>query len=88
MLTTVSTMPTLGAADSDISVIGPSNVHSVTDDLGASSGCFSAVDHRPPPIGRFLFLTDSIRNTSFISASFCGIAAARSLAWLQSSFRL
>ena len=36
--------------------------------------------HKPPPIGKPLFLVSSIRNTSFMSASFAGIFSARSLA--------
>ncbi len=80
--------PSLGAADSGMRVMGPSNVHSVSDDAGASSGWNIAVDHMPPPMGRFLFFVDSSRKSAFISSSFCGFAAARSFAWLQSSSML
>ena len=73
MLTMLLILPSLGAAGSGIRVMGPSKVHSVSDVAGASSGWNIAVDHMPPPIGRFLFFVDSSRKRAFISSSFCGI---------------
>ena len=46
-------------------VMGPSKVHSVRGEAGASSGWNIAVDHKPPPMGRFLFFVDSSRKSSF-----------------------
>ena len=51
------------------------------------SGCSTATQ-RPPPMGSALFFVASMRKSSFIWASFSGIFAARSFAWLQSSSRL
>src|SRR5271165_149927 len=88
MLTRLLTLPSFGAADSGMRVIGPSKVHSLRADDGASSGWNMAVDHIPPPMGRFLFFVDSRRKSAFISSSFSGYFAARSFAWLQSSSML
>ena len=49
-----------------------------------SSG-WNTITHKPPPTGKPLFLVNSIRNSSFMSASFAGILSARSLACDQSS---
>ena len=84
MVTRLLFLPSLGAADSGIRVMGKSKVHSVSGEAGASSGWNIAVDHRPPPMGRFLFFVDSTMKSAFISSSFCGFDAARSFAWLQS----
>ena len=84
MLTRLLFLPSLGAADSGMRVMGKSKVHSVSGEAGASSGWNIAVDHKPPPIGRFLFFFDSSMNNAFICSSFFGFAAARSTAWLQS----
>ncbi len=84
MVTRLLFLPSFGAADSGIRVMGKSNVHSVSAEAGASSGWNIAVDHKPPPMGRFLFFVDSTMNSAFISSSFCGFDAARSIAWLQS----
>ena len=51
------------------------------------SGC-SMGTKRPPPMGSALFFVASMRKISFNWASFSGIFAARSFAWLQSSSRL
>ena len=48
-------------------VIGSSKVHSVSVGAGASSGWNMAVDHKPPPMGIFLFFFDSsMKRLSFL----------------------
>ena len=86
MLTRFSLLPRAGAANSGIRVIAPGKVHDVYGGARRSSG-WSTGTHRPPPIGKPLFLVNSIRNRSFISATFAGILPARSLACDQSLFR-
>ena len=81
-------LPSLGAADSGMRVMGPSNVHSVSAEAGASSGWNIAVDQRPPPMGRFLFFADSSRNRLLHLLKLPGVCSARSFAWLQSSSML
>ena len=80
MVTRLLFLPSFGAADSGIRVIGASKLQLVAVGAGASSGWNSAVDQSPPPIGRFLLAADSAMNSAFISSSFSGLLAARSLA--------
>src|SRR5580698_8357376 len=87
MLTVLSNFPSFGAVNSGMPVMGPLKVHSVYGVEGASSGWKTGV-HKPPPMGRFSFLADSIKKRFFMYATLSGIFAARSLAWLQSSSRL
>ena len=72
--------------NSGMRVMSPLKFHSVSGGPRRISGCRTGTQ-RPPPIGSALFFVASIRNSSFICASFSGILAARSLAWDQSSVR-
>src|ERR1700737_3085592 len=86
MLTRFSLLPSAGGATSGILVIAPGKVHDVYGGTRRSSGWSMGI-HSPPPIGKPLFLVSSIRNRSFMSASFAGILPARSLACDQSLLR-